>query len=39
VTAKPVVPRELGNRDIDDALADCRSKRAELAALGFMDAL
>jgi toxin ParE1/3/4 len=39
VTAKPVVPRELANRDIDDAIAYYLSEGAEQAALGFIDAL
>jgi len=39
VTAKPVVPRELANRDIDDAIAYCLDNSAEHAALGFIDAV
>jgi toxin ParE1/3/4 len=39
VTAKPVVPRELANRDIDDAIAYYLGEGAEQAALGFIDAL
>ena len=39
MTAKPVVPRELANRDIDDAIAYYLSESAEQAALGFIDAL
>jgi toxin ParE1/3/4 len=39
VTVKPVVPRELANRDIDDAMAYYLSEGAERAALGFIDAL
>ncbi len=39
MTTKPVVPRELANRDIDDAIADDLSEGAEQAALGFIDAL
>ena len=39
MTAKPVVPRELANRDIDDAMAYYLSEGAEQAALGFIDAL
>ena len=39
MTAKPVVPRELANRDIDDAIACYLSENAEPAALGFIDAL
>ncbi|MBF0219494.1 MAG: type II toxin-antitoxin system RelE/ParE family toxin [Gammaproteobacteria bacterium] len=37
--AKPVVPRELANRDIDDAITYYLSENAEQAALGFVDAL
>jgi len=39
VTAKPVVPRDLANRDIDDAIAYYLSENAEQAAFGFIDAL
>jgi toxin ParE1/3/4 len=39
VTAKPVVPRELANRDIDDAIAYYLSENAEQAAFEFIDAL
>ncbi len=39
MTAKPVVPRELANRDIEDAIAYYLSENAEQAALGFIDAL
>jgi len=39
VTAKPVVPRELANRDIDNAIAYYLSEGTEQAALGFIDAL
>ena len=39
MTAKPVVPRELANRDIDDAIAYYLSEGAEQAAFGFIDAL
>lgn len=39
MTTKPVVPRELANLDIDDAIAYCLSEGAEPAALGFIDAL
>ena len=39
MTAKPVVPRELANRDIDDAIAYYLSEGAEQAALGFIDVL
>ena len=37
--AKPVVPREQANRDIDDAITYYLSEGAEQAALGFIDAL
>lgn len=39
MTAKPVVPRELANRDIDNAIAYYLSEGAEQAALGFIDTL
>lgn len=39
MTAKPVVPRELANRDINDAIAYYLSEGAESAAFGFIDAL
>ncbi len=39
MTVKPVVPRELANRDIDDAIAYYLSESTEQAALGFIDAL
>ncbi len=39
MTAKPVVPRELANQDMDDAIAYYLSEGAEQAALGFIDAL
>lgn len=39
MNAKPIVPRELANRDIDDAIAFYLSEGAEQAALGFVDAL
>jgi len=37
--AKPVVPRQLANRDVDEALAHYVSEGAKKAALGFIDAL
>lgn len=37
--AKPVIPRELANQDVDDAIAFYLSENAEKAALGFVDAL
>lgn len=39
MTAKPVVSRELANRDIDDAIAYYLNEGAEQAALCFIDAL
>jgi len=39
VTTKPLVPRELANRDIDEAIAHYLSEDAGQAALGFIDAL
>lgn len=39
MTAKPIVPRALANRDIDDALAYFLSENTEQAAFGFIDAL
>jgi len=38
VTAKPVVPRDMAKRDIDEAINDCLSEGAELVAVGFVDA-
>jgi toxin ParE1/3/4 len=37
--AKPVVPRELANRDVDEAIAHYLSEASEQVALGFVDAL
>ncbi len=37
--AKPVIPRELANRDIDETLAYYLSEGSESAALGFIDML
>ena len=39
MTAKPVVPRELANQDIDDAIAYYLGEGAEQSAFGFIDAL
>ncbi len=39
MTAKPVVPRTLANRDTDDAIAYYLGEDAGQAALGFIDAL
>ena len=37
--AKPVVPRELAIRDVDEAIAYYLGEDAEQTALGFIDAL
>jgi toxin ParE1/3/4 len=39
VTAKPIVPRELANRDVDEAIAFYLSESSDQVALGFVDAL
>jgi len=39
VRAKPVVPREQAQQDVEDALAYYMAEDAEAAALGFIDAL
>lgn len=39
MTHKPVVPRELANRDVDDAIAWYLNESAEQSALGFIAAL
>jgi toxin ParE1/3/4 len=39
VRAKPVVPRELANRDVDEAIAYYLDEGAPQAALGFIAAL
>jgi toxin ParE1/3/4 len=39
VKVKPVIPRELANRDVDEAIAYYRNEGSEQAALGFIDAL
>lgn len=36
---KPVVPRKLANRDVDEAIGHYLSEGSEQAALGFVDAL
>lgn len=36
--AKPIVPRELANQDVDAAITYYLSEEAESAALGFIDA-
>ena len=37
--SKPVIPRELANRDVDEAVAYYLSEGADKAALSFIDAL
>lgn len=37
--AKPVIPRELANRDIDEAISYYLSESAEQATLGLINAL
>lgn len=37
--SKPVVPRVLANRDVEEAIAHYLDQDAEPAALGFIDAL
>jgi toxin ParE1/3/4 len=39
VIAKPIVPRELANRDVDEAIAYYLSEASDRVALGFIDAL
>jgi len=39
VTARPVVPRTLANRDIDEVIAYYLGEESPSAALGFIDAL
>lgn len=39
MTAKPVVPREQANQDVDDAVSYYLGEDAPDAALGFIDAL
>jgi toxin ParE1/3/4 len=39
VKAKPVIPREQANRDVDDAVAYYLTEATEAVALGFIDAL
>ena len=36
---KPIVPRELANRDVDEAIESYLSEDARRAALGFIEAL
>ena len=37
--SKPIIPRELANRDVDDAIDHYLSEGAEQSALGFIEAL
>jgi toxin ParE1/3/4 len=39
VNAKPIVPRELANRDVDEAIEYYLSEASDQVALGFVDAL
>ena len=39
MTSKPIVPRELANRDADDAIAHYLREAGGEVALGFVDAL
>ena len=39
MSAKPIVPRELANRDVENAIDYYLSENADQAALGFIDAL
>lgn len=39
MTAKPIVPRELANRDVDEAIAYYLSEASNKVALGFVGAL
>lgn len=39
MSSKPVVPRELANRDVENAIDYYLSENADQAALGFIDAL
>jgi toxin ParE1/3/4 len=39
VRVKPVIPRELANRDIDETLVHYQSESTEGAALGIIDTL
>jgi toxin ParE1/3/4 len=39
MSVKPVVPRALANRDVDDAVAFYLKEHAQTAALGLVDAL
>ncbi len=37
--AKPIVPRELASRDVDETIDHCLNEGVEQAARGFIDAL
>ena len=37
--SKPIIPRTLANRDVDAAIEHYLTENAELAALGFIEAL
>ena len=37
--SKPIIPRELANRDVDEAIQHYLSEDAKQAALGFIEAL
>ena len=39
MSAKPVIPRDQANQDVDDAIAYYLKDHAEQAALGFVKAL
>jgi len=39
VKSKPIIPRELANRDVEEAIAHYLGEDAEQAALGFIDSL
>jgi toxin ParE1/3/4 len=39
VKARPIIPRELANRDVDDAIDYYLEEAGQEAALGFVDAL
>ena len=39
MTSKPIIPRALANRDVDAAIEHYLNENAELAALGFIEAL
>jgi toxin ParE1/3/4 len=39
VKAKPVIPRDLAHRDVEEAIAHCLDERNAPAPLGFINAL